>query len=631
MLRSLTGTHSLSSLVACLAVSGLMSQSFALADLVPENVAVVVNGDSEVSRRIANEYVRLRDIPPQNVISISKLSNTEKITVDEFREVVLRPVLKTIEERGIKDQIDVIAYSSEIPTAIEIQKDAGDKKLPQVLTPVASINGLTFLYQAVLEKDIRYLDLNINQYARRIVNSSQDTPWSPEELQKYGVAAQAIQNAVQAARNSEAASGKGRKEKSKGEQENRTIEIPADVLATFEALAQSHPGSSELQYNFACLLAISGDPERSMKALQAAVKNGWTDHRHTARDEDLRGLRERDDFKALIEHMKSATFEMQPAAGFDASNGWAPDGTVVTDDSAPRYLLSVVLACTTGRGTTEAEAILNLKTSAGADATQPMGTVYFERNGDVRSTTREWGFANAAKKLQSLGVNAVVEDGVLPKDRSDVAGAVIGIADFDWPKSNSRILPGAIVEHLTSFGGVMTKGAGQTPLTEFLKHGAAGSSGTVTEPYAIQGKFPNPYIHVFYAEGCTLAEAFYQSVTGPYQLLIVGDPLVNPWRKPFDIEVPETFETNTTTGRVRIAATGKTGQKLRPQSWQVYVDGILVHSTDGAKLQFELDPANFSAQQKPAISSGNKERSIVIVAHAADQAQTIARVKRSLK
>ena len=36
-------------------------------------------------------------------------------------------------------------------------------------------------------------------------------------------------------------------------------------------------------------------------------------------------------------------------------------------------------------------------------------------------------------------------------------------------------------------------------------------------------------IHVHYARGCSLAEAFYQSVCGPYQLLIVGDPLCRPW------------------------------------------------------------------------------------------------------
>jgi hypothetical protein len=64
-----------------------------------------------------------------------------------------------------------------------------------------------------------------------------------------------------------------------------------------------------------------------------------------------------------------------------------------------------------------------------------------------------------------------------------------------------------------------------------LRFGAAGASGTVTEPYAIQNKFPTPFLHVFYASGCTLAEAFYQSVHGPYQLLIVGDPLCRPWAK----------------------------------------------------------------------------------------------------
>ena len=38
-------------------------------------------------------------------------------------------------------------------------------------------------------------------------------------------------------------------------------------------------------------------------------------------------------------------------------------------------------------------------------------------------------------------------------------------------------------------------------------------------------------LHVHYASGCTLAEAYYQSVFGPYQLLVVGDPLCRPWAR----------------------------------------------------------------------------------------------------
>ena len=49
------------------------------------------------------------------------------------------------------------------------------------------------------------------------------------------------------------------------------------------------------------------------------------------------------------------------------------------------------------------------------------------------------------------------------------------------------------------------------------------------EPYSIQAKFPHPGIHVHYCRGASLAEAFYQSVNAPYQLLVVGDPLCQPW------------------------------------------------------------------------------------------------------
>jgi hypothetical protein len=42
---------------------------------------------------------------------------------------------------------------------------------------------------------------------------------------------------------------------------------------------------------------------------------------------------------------------------------------------------------------------------------------------------------------------------------------------------------------------------------------------------------------VHYARGATLAEAFYQSVQAPYQLIIVGDPLCQPWATIPEVEV----------------------------------------------------------------------------------------------
>ena len=142
-------------------------------------------------------------------------------------------------------------------------------------------------------------------------------------------------------------------------------------------------------------------------------------------------------------------------------------------------------------------------------------------NGDIRSKVRQGGFADAVKKLKDLGVSAEILHGTMPEKKKDVQGAMLGVADFDWSAAQSTILPGAICEHFTSFGGDLHANASQTPLSDWLRAGAAASSGTVTEPYAVPYKFPLPMMQVHYARGCTVAEAYYQAVLSPYQLLIV--------------------------------------------------------------------------------------------------------------
>jgi len=195
-------------------------------------------------------------------------------------------------------------------------------------------------------------------------------------------------------------------------------------------------------------------------------------------------------------------------------------------------------------------------------------------------------FEPAVKLLQEFGVRAEIVQGTLPQGREDVMGLVAGSAGFDWTSSKSRILPGAICEHLTSCGGMMQENAGQTPLTEFLRHGAALSSGTVTEPYAIAAKFPLPFLHAHYAQGCSAAEAFYQSLSGPYQLLIVGDPLCAPWaRRPV---VPPPALPTPLKGQIEFqpSATAPEGQSIA--RYELFVDGLRrAACRDGEKLQLD--------------------------------------------
>lgn len=426
----------------------------------PENLALVVNAESWASLAVANHYAALRGVPPGNVVYLSDLPSNLSIDVNQFRDLVLLPVLQTLENRGLAGQIDCIAYSADLPYSVNVQADIGDKKLPKVITPEASINGLTFLYPLVLARNPGYLSLTANRYYRQ--------GWRPEE-------------------------------------------------------GFAHP---------------------------------------------------------------------QPARAFRGARGWSEAGEPVAPSEGPRHLLSTMLAVTSGRGNSLAEAEACLTRSVGADGTCPRGSVYYLENGDIRSKTRKWGFASAAARLKAMGIQAEVLQGVLPEKRPDVVGAMIGAAAFDWKASQSVILPGAICEHLTSCGGILRENGGQTPLSALLRHGAAGSSGTVTEPYAIQHKFPTPFLHVFYASGCTLAEAFYQSVRGPYQLLIVGDPLCRPWaqtararivgpppgaRVKGELTLQLILEESPKNSKGKPAATGsgdsyrnKTGRLSR---WELYVDG----------------------------------------------------------
>ena len=259
----------------------------------------------------------------------------------------------------------------------------------------------------------------------------------------------------------------------------------------------------------------------------------------------------------------------------------------VVETNGRRYLLSTMLGVTSGRGNTLPEVLAYLRRSVTADGTHPDGTIYFVQNDDVRSKVRHERFPDAVSELERLGVAAEILQGTVPLNKSDVQGVVMGTASFNWKASGSTIRPGAICEHFTSFGGVMRSGAGQTPLSEFLRYGAAGASGAVVEPFAIAQKFPSPMIQVHYARGCNLAEAFYQSVWGPYQLLIVGDPLCRPWADIPQVAVAGVKAGASVRGRLSLEPS-ITSSKAVARSFELFVDGVRVATCEpGKTLSFD--------------------------------------------
>ncbi|MCA9235823.1 MAG: TIGR03790 family protein [Planctomycetales bacterium] len=238
-------------------------------------------------------------------------------------------------------------------------------------------------------------------------------------------------------------------------------------------------------------------------------------------------------------YFAQATAGVTKSQAFHGRVGWSP--AAKPDDKGIHYLMSTVLGVTTGAGTTVDETVHYLRRAANADGTRPQGGFYYMVNGkNPRSTARHDGFAAAVAELEALGQNAVIVNGIVPKGQRAVLGITCGAPQAPLAGSNSTLQPGALVDNLTSAGGQLTarkNGTGQTPLTDYLKYGAAGASGTVVEPFAIRQKFPSPDLHVHYARGCCLSESFYQAVQGPYQLLIAGDPLCQPWAVPGEVSL----------------------------------------------------------------------------------------------
>lgn len=471
---------------------------------------IVVNGDSDRSRTIANHYTTARNIPFNNVIVLRGIPARTAVTITEFRDRILAPVLAEIDRRKLSSHVQGIAYSSDFPSAVNLSGElSANPDRSKYLTPVASLNGMTYLFRFVNDKNDTYLAFNNNWYAQR----------PPATLFTIAAGGEIAESQLESL-------NRARESKNYAEQGKLLDEILAK-------LPHQHP----VAYAAAQAWAMAGEKEKGLDRLGQAIENGWCYRDFTRDDAQLLTLRQSPRYQTLLRACEEMPFDWTPTVGFDARRFYAPNGI-----SSPQsrlgvsYLLSMMLAECSVNGNTEDEALAALARSVTADYQQPKGTFFFTDTSDVRTQCRRPGFPVAVDRLKRLGHAAEITTAQLPIQSPAVAGVTMGMASFSWGTAQSTFVPGAIGDNLTSLGAAMDH-AGQTKLTEYLRHGAAGASGTVMEPYSIQAKFPHPTIHAAYAEGLTLAEAFYTSVAGPYQLLIVGDPLCQPYAQPPRFEV----------------------------------------------------------------------------------------------
>lgn len=249
-----------------------------------------------------------------------------------------------------------------------------------------------------------------------------------------------------------------------------------------------------------------------------------------------------------------------------------------------------------------------------ADGTKPTGTVYYMENADIRSNTREPFWPSVQQYMASHGIAYQQLSGTTPVNKNDVNGAVVGSPDYLMPRG-STYLPGSYADSLTSYGSFYNSSL-QTKADKFIRYGAAGTAGTINEPFAIADRFTDSMIYVYSAEGSTLGEAMFKSVARPDLLMFQGDLLSQAHA---DVPTVTLTAPSTGAGTVSIdasAALNAPDFATGISKLQLFVDGVNHGEISAASGTFDLDTTS--------LFDGEHEVRVVAINNAAAASQGYA-------
>jgi len=187
-----------------------------------------------------------------------------------------------------------------------------------------------------------------------------------------------------------------------------------------------------------------------------------------------------------------------------------------------------------GRSFEEVKRLINRGVKA--DDSMPVGSAYLVETSDRQRSSR----AGIFKVLdQKWTFDAILRVEYVDRSKHDAPNYLQGMQDIMLYQTgltkvpfidDNLYLPGAIADHLTSFGGAGIGDQGQMKAFRWLEAGATGSYGAVIEPCNFVAKFPNPAVILpHYLNGETLMEAYWKSVLQPGEGLFMGEPLARPY------------------------------------------------------------------------------------------------------
>lgn len=191
-----------------------------------------------------------------------------------------------------------------------------------------------------------------------------------------------------------------------------------------------------------------------------------------------------------------------------------------------------------GRSFEQVKALIDRGISA--DRQFPAGRAYLLNTPDKTRSVRAAYFEKTERELRGVFPIEILQTGAI-ENRPDVLFYFTGLPQVPQLKTLG-FLPGALADHLTSFGGQLTDSS-QMSSMRWLEAGATASYGTVMEPCNHVQKFPFPAIAMFYySTGASAIEAYWKSVAWPGEGVFIGEPLARPFAPKLREIRPNHFE-----------------------------------------------------------------------------------------
>lgn len=186
-----------------------------------------------------------------------------------------------------------------------------------------------------------------------------------------------------------------------------------------------------------------------------------------------------------------------------------------------------------------------------ADGTFPEADFLCMYGADAARGVRDGECEYVTRVLSGMGFSTVwvdAFDGSLAGH--EVVAYFTGAANVQGGIAGQTYVPGAITDNITSFGAVPDNffcdasgktcpaSESQTSVARFIRAGATGAHGTVSEPY--NAFFPNAGALLHYALGYSLGESyFFNQWFLNWRNLVIGDPLATPFAERPVVSVAE--------------------------------------------------------------------------------------------